>query len=210
MRDAALGVEGTPVVGEAAHAAGKAPGRLPGDPGVWMFITADVLLFGVFFFVFTSGRLADPEGYERSRQHLDAGFGLANTLILLTSSWLVVLAVEAAREGNREHVIRLLKLAMLVGAAFAVTKIVEYALKIQAGITVTTSEFFGYYYGFTAIHFLHFVIGMGVLALCLAKARREAIDERYVAWIESSGCYWHMVDLLWIVLFPMLYLLRAA
>jgi nitric oxide reductase NorE protein len=175
-----------------------------------MFITADVLLFGLFFFVFTTGRLADPQGYERGRQHLNAGIGLANTLILLTSSWLVVLSVEAARRGLRDRVVRNLTLAMLVGSGFAVLKITEYTLKIRAGLTVTTSEFFAYYYGFTAIHFLHFLVGMGVLGVCLAKARAEPIDEKYVVWIESGGCYWHMVDLLWIVLFPMLYLLRAS
>ena len=188
----------------------KAARELPGDSGVWMFLTADVFLFGVYFFVFIQGRLADPELYEHSRRQLSATIGLANTLILLTSSWLVALAVAAAREADRESVRRFLKLAIGVGAAFAVTKIVEYSLKIHAGITVTTNEFFGYYFGFTAIHFLHFLIGMAVLGVCLAKARREAIDDRYVVWIESSGCYWHMVDLLWIVLFPMLYLLRAT
>ncbi len=188
----------------------KTARELPGDSGVWLFITADVFLFGVYFFVFIQGRLADPELYEQSRRQLSATIGLANTLILLTSSWLVALAVAAAREADRESVRQFLKLAIGVGAAFAVTKVVEYSLKIHAGITVTTNEFFGYYFGFTAIHFLHFLIGMAVLGVCLAKARRDAIDDRYVVWIESSGCYWHMVDLLWIVLFPMLYLLRAT
>lgn len=187
----------------------KIASELPGDSGVWLFLTADVCLFAVYFFVFMNARLADLELYEESRRQLSATLGLANTLILLTSSWLVALAVAAARAADRDAIVRFLKLAIGVGGAFAVTKIVEYSLKIHAGITVTTNEFFGYYFGFTAIHFFHFLIGMGVLGVCLAKARREAIDERYVVWIESSGCYWHMVDLLWIVLFAMLYLLRA-
>jgi nitric oxide reductase NorE protein len=186
------------------------PGTLPGDPGVWMFLTADVSLFGLFFFVFTSGRLAAPEIYEQSRRQLSASIGLTNTLILLTSSLFVALAVDAARQGERDRVKRNLALAMLAGGGFATLKVTEYALKIHAGLVVTTNEFFAYYYGFTAIHFLHLLIGLGVLGVCLAKARSEAVDARYVVWIESSGCYWHMVDLLWIVLFPMLYLLRAA
>ena len=195
---------------EPAGADDAAGARLPGDDGVWMFLTADVLLFGLFFFVFTKCRVANPLLYEESRRHLDPAIGLVNTLILLTSSWFMVLAVEAARSGDRDRVERNLKSAMLVGACFAVTKVIEYGLKIRAGITVTTNEFFAYYYGFTAIHFVHFLIGMAVLAVCLSKARREAIDARYVVWIESGGCYWHMVDMLWIVLFPMLYLLRAT
>jgi nitric oxide reductase NorE protein len=183
---------------------------LPGDPGVWMLLTADVSLFGVFFFVFVRDRLADPALYEQSRQHLSAGIGLANTLVLVTSSLFMAFAVAAARAGDREAVTRSLALTLLGGAGFAVLKVVEYGQKIVAGINITTNAFFAYYFAFTAIHFFHLLIGMGVLAVCLAKARRQPIDDRYVVWIESGGCYWHMVDLLWIVLFPMLYLLRAS
>ena len=195
---------------EAARPARRGPGTLPGDPGVWMFITADVTLFCLFFYVFMSERFAAPALYEESRRQLSAAIGLANTLILLTSSLFVALAVEAARESARAEVKRYLSFAIAAGLGFAVLKLVEYALKISAGLTVTTNGFFSYYYGFTAIHFFHVVIGIGVLTTCFLKARRDPIDGRYVLWIESSGCYWHMVDLLWIVLFPMLYLLRAA
>ncbi|MDX9786546.1 MAG: cytochrome c oxidase subunit 3 [Desulfobacterales bacterium] len=189
----------------------KAEGiKLPGDPGIWTFITADVFLFCLFFLVFSVERLSNPELYEQSRQLLNANFGLANTLILLTSSWFMVLAVEAAREGHRDSVKRNLMLAMLVGLGFAVLKITEYTIKIQAGITPQTNPFFTYYYAFTAIHFIHFLAGMGVMLVCFFKARREPIDNKYLVWIESSGSYWHMVDMLWIVLFPMLYLLRAS
>lgn len=182
--------------------------KLPGDPGVWVFIAADVFAFGLFFVLFTVGRVSNPELYEKSRQALDPVFGLLNTLILLTSSWCMVLAVEAAKKGMRAIVIRNLALALLVGSCFAASKIFEYTTKIQAGITMLTNEFFMYYFVFTGIHFLHFFIGMGVLAVCLAKTRSQPMDRQYLVFIESSGCYWHMVDLLWIVLFPLLYLLR--
>ncbi|MGV8074575.1 MAG: cytochrome c oxidase subunit 3 family protein [Syntrophobacteraceae bacterium] len=197
-------------VNASTHTAGRAEAKLPGDPGLWTFITADVILFGMLFLVFSVERLADPALYEESRRHLNHYFGLANTLILLTSSWFMVLAVEASREGNLNHIKRNLILAMLIGSIFAVLKITEYTVKIQSGITMLTNPFFTYYYCFTFIHFMHFVVGMGVLASCLVKAYHQPIDEKYVIWIESSGCYWHMVDLLWIILFPMLYLLRAS
>jgi nitric oxide reductase NorE protein len=186
------------------------PARLPGDSGVWTFIIADMGAFALFFLIFTVGRVSAPALFEQSRQHLDINLGLFNTLILLTSSLFMVRAVEAARAGVRAAVIRNLALTMLIGSGFAVTKIIEYAAKAHAGIGLTTNEFFTYYFVFTGIHFLHFLIGIGALAMMLVKARRDALDAKFQTWIESVGCYWHMVDLLWIMLFPMIYLQRAA
>jgi nitric oxide reductase NorE protein len=184
--------------------------RLPGDSGVWAFIIADMGAFALFFLIFTAGRVAAPDLYEQSRQHLDAGLGVLNTVILLTSSLFMVRAVDAARAGERSGVTRNLALTILIGSGFAVTKIIEYSAKGAAGIGLTTNEFYTYYFAFTGIHFLHFLIGIGALAMMLVKSRRDALDARFVTWIESVGCYWHMVDLLWIMLFPMLYLLRVG
>ena len=183
--------------------------RLAGDEGVWFFITADITMFAVFFALFVVERYKAVALFEISRQKLDPVLGVLNTLILLSSSWLVALAVHSARSGRRDAVQRYLTLGMLVGAGFAVSKIFEYWQKISHGITLLSNDFFMFYFALTGLHFLHFVIGMVVLAVCLAKSRTDALDQKYVVWIESSGCYWHMVDLLWIVLFPMLYLLHA-
>ena len=183
--------------------------RLAGDEGVWFFITADITMFAVFFALFVVERYKAVALFETSRQKLDPVLGVLNTLILLSSSWLVALAVHSARSGRRDAVQRYLTLGMLVGAGFAVSKIFEYWQKISHGITLLSNDFFMFYFALTGLHFLHFVIGMVVLAVCLAKSRTDALDQKYIVWIESSGCYWHMVDLLWIVLFPMLYLLHA-
>jgi nitric oxide reductase NorE protein len=183
--------------------------KLAGDEGVWFFISADITMFAVFFLLFMLERYKAVELFEQSRRHLDPLLGALNTLILLSSSWLVALAVHSARAGRRQAVNRYLTLGMLVGAGFAVSKIFEYWLKISAGITMMTNDFFMFYFALTGLHFLHFLVGMVVLAVCLAKSRSDALDEHFIVWIESSGCYWHMVDLLWIVLFPMLYLLHA-
>ena len=183
--------------------------KLAGDEGVWFFISADITLFAVFFLLFMLERYRAVALFEQSRQQLDPLLGALNTVILLTSSWLVALAVHSARQGRRLAVSRYLTLGMLVGAGFAVTKVFEYWRKIAAGITLLSNDFFMFYFALTGLHFLHFVVGMVVLAVCLSKSRSDAMDESFVLWIESSGCYWHMVDLLWIVLFPMLYLLRA-
>lgn len=183
---------------------------LPGDPGVWVFIVADMSAFALFFLLFTVGRVEAPAMYEASRRHLDAGLGLLNTLILLSSSLMMAKAVAAARRADRASVLRHLALTILIGSGFAITKLIEYSTKMEAGIGLTTNEFFTYYFAFTGIHFLHFVIGIGALTLTFAKGRADPLDGTFRIWIESVGCYWHMVDLLWIMLFPMLYLLRAA
>ena len=183
--------------------------KLAGDEGVWFFICADITMFGVLFGLFMVERYKAVGLFEQSRLALDPLLGALNTLILLSSSWLVALAVHSARAGRRQAVGRYLVLSMLVGGGFAVTKIFEYWHKIAAGITLLSNDFFMFYFALTGLHFLHFLVGMVVLAVCWCKSRHEPMDARYIVWIESSGCYWHMVDLLWIVLFPMLYLLHA-
>ncbi len=201
--------EGTADARPDHHAALAGQRKLVGDEGVWFFISADITLFAVLFLLFMVERYKAVGLFEQSRLQVDPRIGVLNTLILLSSSWLVALAVHHARTGNRAAVRRYLTLGMLVGAGFAVTKIYEYWNKISADITLLSNDFFMFYFALTGLHFLHFAIGMVVLAVCLAKSRRDAMDDSFVVWIESSGCYWHMVDLLWIVLFPMLYLLHA-
>jgi nitric oxide reductase NorE protein len=176
---------------------------------IWTFVTADVMAFGLFFLLFMIERGHDPMLFNRSAAVLDARLGVLNTLILVTSSWFMALAVHAARSGDRAAVRRLLLLAFVIGGGFAVSKGVEYAGKISHGITLLSNEFFTFYFFLTGLHFLHFLVGMGVLALLWLRVGREAPDGPFLGWIESGGIYWHMVDLLWIMLFPLLYLLRA-
>lgn len=210
MRSARLPAPRPDALATSASQSVAARPKVAGDEGVWFFITADISLFAVLFAAFMSYRAGQPELFERSREALNPALGTLNTLILLTSSWLVALAVEAARVADRARVVRLLATGMLVGTGFALTKAVEYADKIEAGLTMVHDDFFMFYWTLTGLHFVHFLIGMVVLGVCLYKARHDALDRRYVVWIESSGCYWHMVDLLWIMIFPMIYLLHAA
>jgi nitric oxide reductase NorE protein len=181
-----------------------------GDGGVWVFITADVCMFGLFFTIFIWERFHKVALFEQSRQLLDPNIGLLNTLFLLTSSWFMVGAVHSAREGRHQAVLLFLALTMLAGSGFAVSKIIEYSHKAHMGISMLTNDFFMYYFIFTGIHYLHFWIGMLVLGILWFKARRCPVpsDRECLLWIESGGCYWHMVDLLWLVLFPLLYLLK--
>lgn len=181
---------------------------LVGDSGLWFFIAADTLAFGVFFLVFTIGRHAQPALYESAARHLQVELGLLNTVILLSSGALMAQAVLAARRLDRAALCRYLVLAMLVGSVFAVSKVCEYTSKIQAGITLLSNEFYMYYFVFTGVHFLHFLVGMVALMVALSKARQDTMGPELTSWVESTGAYWHMVDLLWIMLFPLLYLQR--
>ena len=183
----------------------------PGDSGVWFFILADMTGFAVFFLVFMLGRAADPTTYEASRTALDLRFGLANTLILLTSGAFIAQATREAQRHNWAKARLYLILTLASGLPFAVSKILEWKGKVDHGIGLTTNEFFTYYFVFTGIHFLHFVVGVAVLIVLMATtARSDKSLAVRLRWIEAGGAYWHMVDLLWIVLFAMLYLMRAA
>ena len=161
----------------------------------------------MFFAVFMVERLGQPGLFARSANLLDSRLGLANTLILITSSWLVALSVLAARQGNIRRLRLLLPASIAVGAGFAVLKLAEYGDKVRHGITPLTNDFFSYYFILTGVHFLHYLIGMAVLLVLAVMAyRRPVIDSRTASWLDSGALYWHMVDLLWIFLFPILYL----
>jgi len=178
-------------------------------PSIWAFIVLDSVIFGVFFLVFMVERLAQPGLFSASAKHLDPWLGFVNTLILISGSLLVALAVNAHRRGQGERVTRrLLVAAIAVSSCFGLIKITEYAEKFGSGITLVTNDFFTLYFALTGLHFVHYLFGMVVLAyLAWGTSSREATDPRFAIWLESGGLFWHFVDLLWIFLFSMLYLL---
>lgn len=182
--------------------------HLPGEAGIWIFIFGDMLLFSLFFLMFLYYRNLDIDTFVSSQSLLNLNLGAVNTLLLLTSSWFVALGLHAARKAQSDSAAKLFSLAFLCGLGFGFVKYLEWGEKIRAGYTLTSNDFFMYYYVFTGIHFLHVIIGMGVLAFLVAKARAGKCLSEDVPTYESGGAYWHMVDLLWIVLFPLLYLVK--
>jgi len=195
----------------------KSKAHVPGEVGIWVFILGDMAIFGLFFIVFVYYRELNIELFLQSQATLNQNYGAINTLFLLASSWFVAMAVDDMRSKTTRLAPRFFVLAMLCGLGFAVVKIIEYREKITAGITLTTNDFYMYYYIFTGLHFLHVLIGMGVLVFLWFKARaavRRVADtsiaekENEMMLIESGASYWHMVDLLWVVLFPLLYLMK--
>lgn len=182
--------------------------RLPGLEGVWVFVTADMTVFGLLFALFMVGRDQNPEIFEASRQSLNPDFGGINTLILLTSSWFVVLAVDAVKRRGGDGAQHYLAGAFACGVAFMVSKAIEYTQKLNENITVLTNDFYMYYFTLTGIHLVHVVAGNVVLAVLWFMARARTIDPERPTVLESGATYWHMVDLLWVMLFPLLYLVR--
>ena len=176
-------------------------------PSIWTFLVIDSISFGLFFLVFMVERLGQPELFAASAHQLDPVLGLVNTLILVTGSWLVALAVAAGRQAEALKTRRLLIAAILVSSGFALVKVVEYGAKLSAGITITTNDFFTFYYALTGFHLFHYLLGMAALVYLAATAQRCGVEPRYSTWLESGALFWHLVDLLWIFLFAMLYLL---
>jgi len=183
-------------------------GRIPGEAGVWFFILGDMVMFGLFFTVFVYYRAADVELFAAAQHSLNQTYGALNTLLLLTSSWFVVHAVESARGDHAPRARALLACAFLCGLGFLVVKYFEYGEKIRAGLTITSNDFFMYYYMLTGIHLLHVTLGMGVLAYLWQRLRGGTQLGAHMSALESGASFWHMVDILWIVLFALVYLMR--
>lgn len=182
--------------------------HLPGVEGVWVFVIADMTIFGILFGSFMIGRHHNPELFETSRHSLNQNFGGINTLILLTSSWFAAAALAAVRKAQYKTTQNFIVGAFLCGIAFMVSKAIEYTEKLNANITLLTNDFFMYYFTLTGLHLFHVIAGNVLLAVLWFKARSESFDPDRPVVLECGAIYWHMVDLIWIFLFPLLYLVR--
>jgi nitric oxide reductase NorE protein len=180
--------------------------HVPGEEGVWVFIFGDLMVFAGFFVTFAVERCSNVALFNRSHELLNRQLGLLNTLLLLTSSWCVAQAVAAVRRADPRARL-LVGGAIALGLGFVGVKIIEYSGKIGAGITISTNKFFIYYYMFTSIHLIHVVIGLGVLSYIFSRFDRSGHFHGKFGLIEGGGVFWHLVDLLWIVLFALLYLI---
>jgi nitric oxide reductase NorE protein len=183
-------------------------GHLPGEAGIWVMIFGDMLVFSFMFVAFMYYRRADPILFEQSRTHLNQVFGLTNTFFMLTSSWFIAMGVDAARAHRVKATVMLFRLGLACGVGFSIVKITEYAQKINAGIVINTNDFYMYYYVFTGIHFMHVLIGMSVLAFLAHYAGKGDFTPLKISHFESGASFWHVVDLLWIALFALLYLVQ--
>jgi nitric oxide reductase NorE protein len=181
--------------------------KIPGEPEIWLFVAGDLIVFSVFFALIALGQRQSTDMFAQSRAQLDLRTGLVNTLLLLTASWFVAKAVEHHREGARTSCTRHFTFAMLCGAGFVANKAMEWGTKLQHGITPATNEFFMLFFVFTGIHLLDVLVGIAVLGILRGVSRRSVRGPHDLRTLESGATFWHLVDLLWIVLFALLYLL---
>lgn len=187
---------------------GPGKGRIPGEVGVWILLFGEMSFFSLLFASFLYYRGFDPAGFAESQTELSQRVGLANTLILLTSSLFVAKGVHAIREARTDIAPRFFLFGIAMALSFILLKGFEYYELFDRGIAVNSHAFFSFYFGLTVLHLGHVVIGTILLGLIANASRRPLSKPVHLAMIESGACFWHMVDLLWIIIFALLYLVE--
>lgn len=181
----------------------------PGDLAIWFFILAELLAFAVFFAAYAFARAYDVALFNEMQLQVDRNAGALNTVFLITASWCVARAVNAVEQrGDSVRGARWLAGGMACASGFLAVKIFEYAAKFGAGISLSTNTFWMFYLSLTFFHFMHVILGMVILAVLWHQTRRGAYGPDNTNGLVSGAAYWHMVDLVWIVLFPLVYVMR--
>ena len=198
---------------------------------MWIFLSTELLLFGVLFAVYAILHGVYPEEFKLAHHSLNKWMGLLNTVILISSSLSVALSLDSIQRGNPAKTSRLLMLTIFLAGCFLVVKFFEYNSKFQHGIlpgealvyldSITgqyvpvkpefkngINLFFSLYFVMTGIHGAHVIIGIAVLSVILVKNMKGRYSQKYYTPLENSALYWHLVDLIWIYLFPLLYLIK--
>ena len=187
--------------------------------GVWLFLVTEILFFGGLFCAFAVFRTWYLPGFLEAHHHLNKTLGGVNTLVLITSSLTMALAVRSAQVSNKKATTILLAITILCAFGFLFVKYFEYAHKIHEGLLPggnfkaegfehanQASIFFAVYFMMTGVHGLHVVIGIGLIFWIMIRNMKGHFSGRYYSPVENVGLYWHLVDLVWIYLFPLLYL----
>lgn len=184
------------------------PPRLRGDLAIWLVIGAELMTFGLMFLAFAFARSRDPALFEAGQARLDLHGGAINTVLLIGGSWCVAHAVDALRQGRRGVAGRWLAGSLAAAAGFLVLKGHEFAVKSAAGLDLETDTFWMFYWLLTGFHFLHVAAAAVLLGLVAWRMGQGAYGRGDVHAPETAAAFWHMVDLLWIVLFPLVYVMR--
>jgi cytochrome c oxidase subunit 3 len=185
--------------------------------GMWLFLFTEVLLFAGLFAVYAVYRFMNSEEFHHGSAELNLTFGAVNTIILLTSSLTVAISITALQEGKKRLSLNLLYITLIFALAFLVNKYFEYGVKYDHGLfpwqehfkTLPHGEglFFVLYFFMTALHGLHILAGMTVIGITCWRIHQNQVTSKNYTLLENAGLYWHLVDIIWIFLFPLLYLI---
>jgi cytochrome c oxidase subunit 3 len=192
--------------------------------GMWAFLATEVLFFGPILAAYTIYRSAYPEEFQAASEHLIMPLAATNTVVLICSSLTVALALHSARVGRQRNLVLFLAATLVLGAAFLAIKFYEYAIDVREHLipgydfhpegwsehlNLSRGElFFSFYFILTGLHAVHMLVGLSVFTVLLVKARWGRYSPTYYSPIEVGGLYWHFVDIVWVFLFPLLYLVR--
>lgn len=180
-----------------------------GDFAVWIIIYIELITFGALFVSYAYSRSQNVKLFNESQLLLDTRLGFINTLLLISASFFVVKAVEYIKsEKSKEIASRFILVAVFFGSLFLLIKVSEFAGKYAQGVNLSTNTFFMFYFILTIFHFLHVVLGVVILFNLYKKTKIGGYTKNSINGLESGANYWHMVDLLWIVLFPLIYVMR--
>ncbi|WP_345795077.1 cytochrome c oxidase subunit 3 family protein [Thauera sp. JM12B12] len=182
--------------------------RLAGDLAIWFFILAELLAFGVFFAAYAFTRTNHIELFNAEQAALNRNAGALNTVLLLTASYFVVRAVQAAERESARQCANWLLGAILTGFGFIVVKLGEYAAAFEHNISLSSSPFHMFYLSLTFFHFMHVILGLVILVAMWNGARQGRYRPGDMNGLETGAAYWHMVDLVWLILFPLVYVIH--
>ncbi|MBK6539436.1 MAG: cytochrome c oxidase subunit 3 family protein [Ignavibacteria bacterium] len=186
--------------------------------GMWLFLFTEILLFGGLFILYAGYRFIYSEGFAAAATELDVLLGTINTVILLTSSLTVVLAIVALQKENKKLSLFFLWVTVICGLIFLVNKYFEWGAKFHHGVypkgpalqNMSEGEvmYFGLYFVMTGLHGLHIVVGLIFIGYVMRQIQKDIITSSNFQKLENSGLYWHLVDIIWIFLFPLFYLIH--
>jgi len=187
--------------------------------GMWAFLTTEIMFFGPLFFAYSLYRSQNPAAFIEASHHQNWKLGVTNTAVLIFSSLTVAMGVYFAQKNRRGALVVALALTLVLGIAFLGIKAIEYHEHFEEGLfpgshftyqsplAQKVQMFFVLYFAMTGLHALHMIIGIGIFTWMLIRARRGDFSPEYYGPIEVTGLYWHFVDIVWIFLFPLLYLI---
>ena len=187
--------------------------------GMWLFIFTELLLFGGLFIVYSIYRFLNPEAFRMAGQELNQTIGAINTLVLLVSSMTIAMSTSALQKKNKRLTVSLLVITIILAVVFLINKYFEWGVKFEHGIWPGSQHlindmskgeilFFGLYFVMTGLHAIHIIIGLIIIIVALRRVQNGTVYADRPSLLENAGLYWHLVDLIWIFLFPLFYLIH--